>query len=179
MQYAIELYFDSVTEGTLSALARRVAEEGISSKFLEWKTRPHLTLACFNDVDEAACGAALARFAGSHSALPANLSSVAMFNDTKVVYLTPVMNFRLFQLQRELHQALSGFDTTGWEWYCPDTWSPHCTLALTGQDPPEAFYRAGELILREFRKLSGTFAAVGLVKVTFPVEELHTFPLNP
>ena len=52
MQYAIELYFDPATEQKLSALAQRVADEKLSTKFLEWKTRPHLTLACFNDVDE-------------------------------------------------------------------------------------------------------------------------------
>lgn len=52
MLYAIELYFDKETEQKLFALAERVAEEKLSTKFLEWKTRPHLTLACFNDVDE-------------------------------------------------------------------------------------------------------------------------------
>ena len=52
MLYAIELYFDKETEKKMAALAERVAEENLSTKFLEWKTRPHLTLACFNDVDE-------------------------------------------------------------------------------------------------------------------------------
>ena len=36
------------------SLSRGIAEKGISTKFLEWKTRPHLTLACFSDVDEKA-----------------------------------------------------------------------------------------------------------------------------
>ena len=52
MKYAIELYYDQETEHQLFRLAQRVAEENISTKFLEWKTRPHLTLACFNDVNE-------------------------------------------------------------------------------------------------------------------------------
>ena len=58
MQYAIELYFDPETEQQLRHLSERIAEEGLSSRFLDWKTRPHLTLACFSDVDEAACSAA-------------------------------------------------------------------------------------------------------------------------
>lgn len=45
MQYAIELYFDKETEKKLLGLAQRVADENLSTKFLEWKTRPHLTLA--------------------------------------------------------------------------------------------------------------------------------------
>ena len=55
MQYAIELYYDKETEQKLFNLAKRVADEKLSTKFLEWKTRPHLTLACFNDVNETKC----------------------------------------------------------------------------------------------------------------------------
>ena len=55
MKYAIEAYFDRDTEAALAHLAGRVAEEGISTKFLEWKSRPHITLACYNDIDEADC----------------------------------------------------------------------------------------------------------------------------
>ena len=54
MKYAIELYYDKETEQKLFNLAKRVADEKLSTKFLEWKTRPHLTLACFNDVNDTA-----------------------------------------------------------------------------------------------------------------------------
>ena len=52
MQYAIEMYYDKETEEQLFSLAKSVVDAGLSTKFMEWKTRPHLTLACFNDVDE-------------------------------------------------------------------------------------------------------------------------------
>ena len=42
MQYAIELYYDRETELKLYNLAKRVADEKLSTKFLEWKT--NLTL---------------------------------------------------------------------------------------------------------------------------------------
>lgn len=35
MLYAIELYFDKETEKKMTALAERVAEENLSTKFLE------------------------------------------------------------------------------------------------------------------------------------------------
>ena len=41
MKYAIELYYDKETEQKLFNLAKRVADEKLSTKFLEWKTRPH------------------------------------------------------------------------------------------------------------------------------------------
>ncbi len=177
MQYAIELYFDSETESFVQALCQSIADKGISTKFLEWKTRPHLTLACFSDVDEELAKERLSAFAAKHPALPAYLGSVGMFPDTSTIFLSPVMTSPMYQFQRELHEAMAGFDTGGWEWYTPDRWVPHCTVALTGEDAPEAFFRAGDLVLRSFRKTAGSFSAIGLVKITFPVEEIFTFPL--
>ena len=178
MKYAVELYFDAETEKQLNELAQQVADAGISTKFLDWKTRPHLTLGCFNDVDEAKCASRLKMFADKHSALPAWLGSVGMFTDSRTIFASPVMTSGMYQFQRELHECLQEFDTNGWEWYLPERWVPHCTLALAKDDGEEAFLKASELILRNFRKLAGTFAAVGLVKICFPVQEIVTFELK-
>lgn len=178
MQYAIELYYDKATENRIFALAKMIADRGISTKFLEWKTRPHLTLACFNDVDEALCVKKLKGFAQKHKKMPAYIGSVGMFNDTRTIFVSPVMNSGMYQFQRELHDHLKEFDTVGWEWYCPDRWVPHCTIALMKEDTEEAFYQASEFVLREFQKISGQFTSIGLVKISFPVEEIDVVGLG-
>jgi 2'-5' RNA ligase len=178
MQYAIELYYDKETEQKLFNLAKRVADEKLSIKFLEWKTRPHLTLACFNDMDEEKCIKQLKEFAQSHKRMPAYIGSVGMFNDTKTIFVSPVMNSSMYEFQRELHEYLNGFDKKGWEWYCPNRWVPHCTIALTREDEDSVFYRASDLILHEFEKMCGEFVSIGLVKITFPVEEIYTIELD-
>ena len=177
MQYAIELYYDRETELKLYNLAKRVADEKLSTKFLEWKTRPHLTLACFNDVDEEKCVEHLKEFAQTHKVMPAYIGSIGMFTDTKTIFASPIMTDGMYQFQRELHECLHTFDTTSWEWYCPNRWVPHCTLALTKEDEEDVFYKASDLILHEFKKMSGTFVSIGLVKITFPVEEIFTIEL--
>jgi len=178
MQYAIEWYFDKETEQKLFDLAKRVADEKLSTKFLEWKSRPHLTLACFNDVDEEKCIKLLEEFAQSHKRMPAYIGSVGMFNDTKTIFVSPVMNRSMYQYQQELHEHLKSFDTKGWEWYCPNRWVPHCTIAITSEDKESVFYKASDLILHEFAKMSGEFVSIGLVKITFPVEEIYTVELD-
>lgn len=178
MQYAIELYFDNETEDKLFELAKRVASEKISTKFLEWKTRPHITLACFNDVDEDKCIEKISEFAKRHTVMPAYIGSIGMFNDSKTIFVSPIMNSSMYQFQCKLHQELNCFDTKGWEWYCPDRWVPHCTIALTGEDTDDAFFKASDLLLHEFKKMSGKFVSIGLVKVTFPVEEIFTIDLE-
>ncbi|MCH5270354.1 MAG: 2'-5' RNA ligase family protein [Lachnospiraceae bacterium] len=177
MQYAIELYYDKETEKKLFALAQKVADEKLSTKFLEWKTRPHLTLACFNDVDEAKCTELLKEFADDHKVMPAYIGSVGMFNDTKTIFVSPMMNKSMYQFHGELHTALKDFDSVGWEWYWPDRWVPHCTIALTNEDADEVFYKASDLILHEFKKMAGEFTAIGLTKITFPVKEICTIEL--
>lgn len=110
--------------------------------------------------------------------MPAYIGSVGMFNDAKTIFVSPVMNNSMYQFQRELHECLKDFDINGWEWYCPNRWVPHCTIALTGEDDNEAFFKASDLLLREFKKMKGEFIAIGLVKITFPVEEIFTIDLN-
>lgn len=110
--------------------------------------------------------------------MPAYIGSVGMFTDTRTVFVSPVMNSGMYAFQRELHESMNGFDKTGWEWYSPDMWVPHCTVALTKEDGDSAFYKACDLILHEFEKLNGEFVSVGLVKITFPVEEFQTFDLS-
>ncbi len=176
MTYAIEMYFDKETENKIMSLPQKVADSNLSTKFLEWKTRPHVTLAIFNDVDESKCVELLNKFVKEVREMPAFLDSVGMFNDTKTIFLNPTMTKSMYQLQADLHDALKEFDTQGWEWYLPDGWVPHCTVALTGEDEAEIFYKTSELILREFKKIEGKYTALGLVKITFPVEEIATVP---
>ena len=178
MKYAIEMYFDRDTEDAIMSLVQKVADHGLSTKFLEWKTRPHVTLAVFNDVDEKKCVDLLNEFVENLNAIPAFLDSVAMFNDTKVVFINPTMTKGMYQLQADLHEKLKEFDTQGWEWYLPDAWVPHCTIALNGEDEEDVFYRTSELVLREFKKMEGKYVALGLVRITFPVEEIATVPLK-
>lgn len=178
MKYAIELYFDQSTEQELMNLAQLVADQKLSMKYLEWKTRSHLTLACFDDVDERKCVVRLTEFAQSHTQLPAYIGSVGMFTDTRTIFASPIMNDRMFQFQRALCEQMEEFDSTQYGWYHPNRWVPHCALALMNEDNEEAFYQASDLILRRFKKLSGKFTSIGLVKVSFPVEELFTAGLN-
>ena len=175
MIYAIEMYFDKATEEKIMSLAEKVADAGISTKYLEWKTRPHITLGAFNDIDENRCTELLKQFAAKHKPIKAHLHSVAAWSDTKVVYLNPSMTRWLYDLHDEIYELMKESDTIGLEQYMPENWAAHCTVALTSEDGEEAFYKANDLILREFAKTDGMYTSVGLVRITFPVEELATF----
>ena len=46
------------------------------------------------------------------------------------------------------------------------------------EDDQESYYKACDLVLREFEKESGMFEAIGLVKLSFPVEEIFVTKLK-
>ena len=175
MIYAIEMYFDKETEEKIMSLAHKIADAGLSTKFLEWKTRAHVTLAVFDDIDEDRCAELLEKFAKEHKALPAFFDSVGMFCDTKTVFLSPRMTRSMHDLHSELHALMKEFEDAAWEWHKPDGWVPHCTVSLNSEDEENVFYEVSDFVLREFKKIEGVYTSVGLVKITFPVKELATF----
>ncbi len=178
MKYAIELFFNEEMEKKLFHYTKRIAEEKLSTKYIEWKTRPHITLACFNDVDEKACIEKLEKFAKKQKALPAYIGSIGMFPDTKTVFASPNTTSSMYRIQRELHEYMSDFDVQGWEWYVPDRWVPHCAIALMSEDEEESYYKACGLVLREFERMHGEFVAIGLVKILLPIEEIFVVELK-
>ena len=183
--YAIEMYFDKETEEKIMHLAQKIADAGLSTKYLEWKTRPHVTLAVktrphvtlavYNDIDVDRCAQLLEKFANDRKAFPALFDAVGMFNYTKTIFLLPTITRGLYDLHSELHALMKEFEASAWKWYKSDGWVPHCTVALTSEDAENVFYEVSDLVLHEFKKLEGVYTSVGLVKITFPVEELKTF----
>lgn len=46
------------------------------------------------------------------------------------------------------------------------------------EDDEKSYYKACDLVLREFEKINGRFVSIGLSKISFPVEEIFTVELK-
>ena len=178
MTYAIELFYNKEMEQKLFRYVERIAGEKLSTYFFDCKARPHIALAGLNDINEKECIEELKQFAEKHKSIPAYIGSLGMFPDTKTIFASPIMTEALCQIHRDLHECLGGFDTQGYEWYLPGRWVPHCTLAMMRNDGDESFYKACDLILREFEKVNGNFESIGLVKITPYTEEIFVAALK-
>ena len=177
MTYAIELFFNEEMEKKLFYYIERLAKEKISTTFFDYKARPHVALAGFKDVDEKECIEKLKEFAKNHKSIPAYIGSLGMFPDTKTIFASPIMTDSIYQMHRELHESFCGFDSKGYEWYYPGRWVPHSTLAMMGGESDDAFYKACDLMIREFEKVNGVFESIGLVKITPYAEEIFVIDL--
>ena len=125
---------------------------------MEWKTRPHVTLAVYNDIDADRCAQLLEKLADEHRASPAILDSVGMFNDTKTIFLSPTITRGLYDLHSELHALMKEFEASAWKWYKSDGWVPHCTVALTSEDAENVFYEVSDLVFCMSSKSSKAYA---------------------
>ena len=52
MRYAIEMYFDKETEEKIMRLAQKIADAGLSTKYLEWKTSSMIVVAPENKLSD-------------------------------------------------------------------------------------------------------------------------------
>jgi len=173
MRYAIELYFDKETEEKIMNLANGIAEKGISKRYLEWQTRPHITLGIFNDIDIEKCDKLLEEIAGQVKSFPAYLSSIGVFNNTKCVFLSPVITNELLELHNKIHNTFKFCDHKGSEYYLPGRWVPHCAVMLGDAGDDITLYEAVKYVIDNYEVLNGSFCEMSFVEVTMPVKE-HT-----
>lgn len=173
MIYAIELYFDKKTEEKIMNLPHEIAKKGISKRYLEWQTRPHITLGLFNDINIEKCDKLLEELARQVKSFPAHLSSIGVFNNSKCVFLSPVVTRELFELHRNLHNTFRFCDHTGYEYYLPDVWVPHCAIMLGDSDDDNALFMAAKYVIQNYEVLHGLFCEMSIVEIVMPVKE-HT-----
>lgn len=175
--YSVELYFDPATEKTLLALRAELVKHGIRPVLDEIQDRPHISLAVFPDLDPQAFVRHLRAFAAVTAAFPVTLGAVGSFPTADgVLFLAPAVSPALVETHANFHAIISGLNLNPFEYYLPDNWVPHCTIALDME--PEILSKAFKEARRAFRATTGRVQEIGLVCFR-PVQNLHTFPLHP
>ncbi|MBZ9635168.1 2'-5' RNA ligase family protein [Clostridium sp. FP1] len=179
MLYAVELYFDKKTEEKIMRLPNGIAKKGISKRYLEWKTRPHITLGLFNNIDFENCDKLLDKLTKQISSFPTHLSSIGVFNNSKCIFLSPVVTRELFELHREFHNTFSFCDHSGYEYYLPDSWVPHCAVMLGDSDDANALCASVKYVIENYEVIHGFFCEISFVEIIMPVKEHVAHKLKP
>ncbi len=176
MAFAAILYFDPDAQANIEALWDTLDERGVSPSIATMNIRPHITL-----IGWESCGAVpvcneLRAFAGSVAPLTVKLSAVGAFPGKQVAaYLAPTVPADLVRLHTALYARLTGLGLVPPEYYQPENWVPHCTVAL--KLPPERLSAVMDCCMKSevFRPIQLT--AIALVEY-MPVRELCAFPLG-
>ncbi len=131
MPFALQLYFDPITEGAIRDLWWRFAEAGIASYLHESPNRPHITLIGYDALDLARAERSLTAVARACSPFSLTFSHLGAFlHPSPVVFLAPTPTVDLLRLHRATYESSAAAGTDPWEAYLPGQWVPHCTIVF-------------------------------------------------
>ena len=129
--YLISIYFDEKTNKILQRYIDRIAEKSGNYFMIENKVPPHMTIASIEARNVNVLKPAFEDLNGKLYAGNMKVVSIGQLFPY-VLYATPVMNQKLFDLSGEIYKAFCDIpETTLSEYYKPFSWLPHITLGKT------------------------------------------------
>lgn len=176
MAYSVELYFDPETEKRIKRLWAVLSERGIPALDSSIYSRPHISLAVFDEVAPEQLADVLFDIARNTPPIEVGLSSVASFPGRGgVLFLAPTASKELLRLHDELHIRLRTADLKSDSYYLPGQWVPHCTIATNLTNP--VLKAAFEVARQSDVFGQGRLTSIGLVRFP-PVQERAVYPLQ-
>ncbi len=165
MPYAVQLYFDPITDAMVRDLWRRFAQMGITRHLEESANRPHVTLAIYDDLDVVAAERKLVQFVRPLAQFTLTFSHLGSFvYPSPVAFLAPIVTVDLLRLHGMTHATFTEIGTHAHEHYLPGQWVPHCTLAL--HMAAEALPSVMEVGLEIGLPVTGAVTEIGIAQVS-------------
>lgn len=130
MGYSIELYFEYDFEKKLRSLWDELESAGVPSILQKIGSRPHLSLLILDkcNVDHVA-DLIDSGIKGLYQ-FPITFPAFSLIpGNQQTVFLTPVVNSELIEMQRRLYHLLEEKGYSVQEFYKPHTWLPHCSIS--------------------------------------------------
>jgi hypothetical protein len=177
MVYALEMFFDKSAEDMIYGFFNDLKENNISSYMLDVDARPHISIGVFNDIDIADCSNRLKRFCEQTSKINISFSSLGVFTFPKpCLFLAPIVNQSLIEIHNKLHSLFNDTNHTGFEYYLPNEWVPHCAIDISPDI--NVICKSTDLIMKKFIPIDCEIFEIGWVEISNPAIRLNSFSLN-
>jgi 2'-5' RNA ligase len=170
------MYMDSVIEAAIWGLWQAIADAGVSSFVVKSGARPHVSLALYEKIDLAEFRSELETFADKTEPSSVTFSSIATFPTKEgVVFLAPIVTQELLDVHANFHRMFSRYRPEVSEYYLPNRWVPHCTVAMDLKS--DQISRAIDVCRQVRLPIDGKFEQVGVIEYR-PVKELFVYDLG-
>jgi 2'-5' RNA ligase len=131
MPFAVELLLDRRAAVSIRGVWEALRDAGVNSAMLDAGSRPHVTLAVYQDLDPVPFETQVQAFFATETSIDVPLSGVGTFAGTEgVIYCSPVVTPELLALHQRFHRRFDHLAEGAWAYYRPGCWVPHCTLAI-------------------------------------------------
>jgi len=176
MAIAVSAWFDMQTESRVRDIWWTLAEAGLARTLHDGPYRPHVTLAVYDAIDRREFTATLRARLSALEPFPVVFSGLGAFlNKPPTLFLGVTQSKRLRQIHLGVHELLAAVGSGPVAYHLPDSWNPHCSLAL--ELPGAAFPRAVELLSTLALPFDGMVDRVGIIDTPAEVE-LEVLPLG-
>lgn len=176
MGYAVEMYFDETTENKIKRYFKLLSDLGLSKTIYEMGTRPHISLAVYNEVDLNNLSEKLQEFLNDQKPIKLSFVSISIFpTEPSTVFLAPSLSEELLKIHRDYHDFTKEFLKAEWTYYLPNHWIPHCAIAVEISKQKAA--NIVDVILKDFSQFDFFIEKVGIVEF-WPLKEMRTFSLK-
>lgn len=174
MPVAININADNASARPIRALWDEVVRLEQTPSLAGLNYPPHLTLAIYDQLDEAEASVALTTVFSAEPAFQLRLSAIRWFeNDPLVLWAAPETSDRLMRVHSTVHAIIDrGLCRL---YYRPGMWVPHCSLgtAIPKQFRDEAF----AFTQRQIAPFDVSFDVADVVRF-LPVEVIRACPLG-
>lgn len=175
MPYAIEMFFDEELDATIRSVWNKLAERKLAPYLAGCGSRPHVSLAVYDDLDVPTAEDRLKSFAASLAPFSMMMWNLGIFSSPPVVFYAPQVTQGLLALHSKFHDHFQGLGQGPAEYYLPGRWVPHCALAVRVE--PSRLPRVVDTCRKECPPVSGEVREIGIVRF-LPVVQLCAFGLT-
>jgi 2'-5' RNA ligase len=131
LPYSIGVYFDAESEAKIRALWKKLAEKNLADYLHNTESRPHLTLAIYEDLELFKAHEILTAISENHAPIPLSFEYVGVFPTTRGTFLGPVVTESLLELHRQVNGNINPHaKLPEIPYYLPEQWVPHCGVAI-------------------------------------------------
>ncbi|MCK5155751.1 MAG: 2'-5' RNA ligase family protein [Spirochaetales bacterium] len=176
MGFAFEMFFDSKSEEKITSIWEKLIARNLPSFMLENNCKPHISLSVYNNLGIETAKKNLFKFCSEHNCFNLFLGFIGTFvSNENVIFIAPSMTENLINIHKDFHAKFSYLQDSGWDYYLPNKWQPHCTMAI--EISKEQYINSFNTIRENFNPIEITVEAIGLVGFR-PIKLIQEYKLK-
>ncbi|MCF6136647.1 2'-5' RNA ligase family protein [Pseudalkalibacillus berkeleyi] len=170
--YAVELFFDDQIDQFVRGIWEGLKQKNITSSLADMEDLvPHITLGVYDTdlpVDQLIERLEQIPF----NSFDIHYDALATFPSTGTLFLAPTMSTNLYKAHEEFHKEFNEFRHLSNEYYLPNKWYPHTTLAINLDS--KMMLEAYNYCLHNFTPLKGKITEIAVDKINTSEQEWNS-----
>ncbi|TLS36183.1 2'-5' RNA ligase family protein [Pseudalkalibacillus caeni] len=155
--------FDDETEETIKKIWEELSVNSISFYSDEVKdARPHITFGSYYNLNKHEYIKMMDDYYDDKQSIKITFNTLGSFLNYQTLFLAPTITNELITFHSNHHKYFEKFNSNANEYYLPDQWIPHCTLA--NKISPEKLSEAFNYCLKRNHTIHGSINEIALLE---------------